>query len=127
MAFQLKRAIYESAPLWIKRGIGLLPFSWVAGKAYREFFSRNIWFDKASRQDLLSYQEKLLGAMLSFVVEQVPAYQKLTGIVKKMRPFEALEAFPLLDKNTVQAHQRDYLPRDFEKIPHYETSTGVEE
>lgn len=124
MAFDLKRNLYESVPLWMKQIVGLIPFRWIAGKSYREVFDRGMWFDKASREDLFNYQEKQLGVMLQFVVEQVPAYQKLSLIVKQMRPFEAIKAFPLLDKDMVQAHQRDYLPRDFERIPHYETSTG---
>lgn len=59
-----------------------------------------------------------------FAVDQVPAYQQLRSVVERHTPFEALKAFPLLDKDTVQANQQDYLPRDFAKIPHYETTTG---
>jgi len=124
MAFTLKRKIYESVPLWMKQSTGLIPFPWIAGKAYREVFVRGIWFDKASREDLLKYQETQLASMLPFLVEQVPAYQHLKRIVEQMRPFEALKNFPLLDKETIQANLDKYLPVDFNKSSHYETTTG---
>jgi len=124
MAFDLKRSLYEALPVSVKRSVCLVPFPWLAGKAYRDTYRRGNWFDRASREELRRYQERKLGDILLFAVEQVPAYQNLRPIVERHTPFEALKAFPLLDKDAVQAHQRDYLPRDFEKIPHYETSTG---
>lgn len=124
MAFELKRALYETLPVPIKRSVCILPFSWLAGKAYRVTFGRGQWFDRASHEEVRRYQEQELGKVLRFAVQQVPAYGSLRSIVERLAPFEALNAFPLLDKDTVQANQKDYLPRDFEKIPHYETSTG---
>ena len=70
------------------------------------------------------YQERELGRVLRFAVDQVPAYRHLRPVVERHKPYEAIRAFPLLDKDTVQARQADYLPRDFQKIPHYETTTG---
>jgi len=61
MAFSMKRNIYESLPLAIKQGLCLIPFSWWAGKAYRETFARGPWFDRASWEELLHYQERQLG------------------------------------------------------------------
>lgn len=124
MAFDLKRKIYESLPLPIKRSVCLIPFSCLAGKAYRSTYRRGDWFDRVSRMELRQYQERVLGEVLRFAVEQVPVYRRLRPVVERHKPFEALKAFPLLDKDTIQAHQQDYLPRDFENIPHYETSTG---
>lgn len=124
MAFSLKRRLYESLPLSVKRVLCLVPFSWWAGKAYREVYQRGPWFDRASREELLSYQEQQLGEILQFAVDQVPAYQYLRSVVKRHRPFGALKEFPLLDKDKLQSDVTDYLPRDFEKIPHYEATTG---
>jgi phenylacetate-CoA ligase len=124
MGFQIKRHFYESLPIPIKQSVCLIPFSWWAGKAYRDTFSRGLWFDKASQEELRRYQEQRLREVLRFVVDQVPAYRRLGPVVERHTPFEALKAFPLLDKDTVQANQRSYLPRDFNKIPHYETTTG---
>ena len=112
MAFELKRSLYESLPVPVKRSICLIPFSWLAGKAYRDTYRRGDWFDRASRKDLRQYQERELGDVLLFAVDQVPAYRRLRPIVERHMPFEALKEFPLLDKDTVQANQRDYLPRD---------------
>lgn len=124
MAFELKRTIYEALPVALKRSVCSIPFSWLAGKDYRAAYQRGNWFDKANKKELQLYQERELGSILLFAVDQVPAYQHLRSDVERHSPFEALKAFPLLDKDTVQAHQQDYLPRDFAKIPHYETTTG---
>jgi len=61
MAYPIKRRLYEFLPVCIKRSICLIPFPRLAGKAYRTVYDRGYWFDKASRQELLSYQEKKLG------------------------------------------------------------------
>ena len=124
MTFSLKRTIYESLPSSIKRSVRLVPFSVLAGKSYRKTLSRGIWIDRLKKEELLQYQEVELKKILEFAVDQVPAYKTFRSIVRRLKPFEALKAFPLLDKDTVQAKQQDYLPRDFIKIPHYETSTG---
>ncbi|MEI7831927.1 MAG: hypothetical protein WCJ56_01845 [bacterium] len=78
----------------------------------------------ASRQELLAFQTLLLRETLEFATEQVPAYQRFKGIVARLSPTEALQGFPLLDKDTLQADLNSYLPRDFAKIPHYECTTG---
>ncbi len=108
----------------IKRGVRLIPFSWWAGRLYRETLSQGLWFDQASRKDLRHYQEQKLGEILRFAVEQVPAYRSFQTIVERHRPFDALKEFPLLDKDTLQKNFQEYLPCEFEKIPHYEISTG---
>lgn len=80
--------------------------------------------DRAARPVLLAYQEEALGKILSFACDQIPAFSHLKPVVEKFRPFEALREFPLLDKETLQRDLPRYLPRDFERIPHYECSTG---
>jgi phenylacetate-CoA ligase len=124
MAFQFKKRVYESLPISVKRMVGLIPFSWWAGSVYRTVYRRGLWFDRANRHDLREYQEQKLGEVLRFVVDQVPAYQSLRAVVDRRRPFEALKAFPFLDKDAVQADCRKYLPSDFDRIPHYEATTG---
>ena len=124
MFFQVKRKIYESLPVSIKRSVCLIPFPWLAGKTYRSIYQQRSWFDRRSREELQRYQERQLGEVLRFAVDQVPAYRNLRTTVERLPPFEALRAFPLLDKDTVQANQHDFLPRDFDRMPHYETTTG---
>ncbi len=124
MSFTSKRRFYESLPLPLQRAVRLVPFSWIAGKPYRETMARRTFFETASREEIHAYQERALGKMLSFAADQVPAYRPLRGAVGRLRPFDALNEFPLLDKDTLQSRMKEYLPRDFEKIPHYETSTG---
>lgn len=124
MGYIKKRYIYEHLPIGFKRIICWIPFSLLAGKDYRETYRRGEWVDRASSEDLQQYQEQRLGEMLRFAVEKVPAYRGFRSVVDRHKPFEALKAFPLLDKDMVQAHQEQYLARDFSLMPHYETSTG---
>ena len=124
MSFNIKRKLYESLPLPIKRSACIIPFPWWAGRAYRLIYRRGAWFDRAKPEELWRYQEQELAKVLRFATDQVPAYQSLRPIVERHKPSEALKGFPLLDKDTVQANQGSFLPRDIEKIPHYETTTG---
>lgn len=124
MGFEIKRRMYESMPLVLKRCVGLVPFSRVAGRAYRDALTRGTLFGRAGRAQILAYQEQALGQMLRFATDQVPAYRSLRGCVERLPPFDALREFPLLDKEALQEHLESYLPRDFERIPHYEISTG---
>ena len=124
MGFTFKRKLYEYLPVPIEKGVCLIPFSWWAGNAYRKIIQNGSWFDRANREELLEYQKRKLEAVLRNAVDQVPAYRHLSGIVKRHEPFEALKAFPLLDKDTLQQNLQDYLPRNFDKIPHYEATTG---
>ena len=80
MAFEKKRKIYESLPLVVKRMACLVPFGAIAGKAYRDVMARGHWFDAASREDILAYQEKQLGEVLRFATDQIPAYRGLIRI-----------------------------------------------
>ena len=42
----------------------------------------------------------------------------------RLRPFEALKAFPFVDKKAIQEDFDRYLPRDLARIPHWECTTG---
>lgn len=124
MPFKLKRRIYESLPAGAKSLVGLIPFSWMAGRPYRRTMARAPLFERASRGEIRAYQEKTLGAMLDFATARVPAYARHRSAVERLSPFEALRDFPLLERDSVQHNMRDYLPRDLEYIPHYEITTG---
>ena len=124
MAFIRKRRLYESLPLWIQNTVHAVPFGWLAGRDYRRALARGPRFDRADREEILAYQERALGELLSFAVDQVPAYRGLCGIVERLPPREALKAFPLLVKEDLQDRLQDHLPRSFQQIPHYEITTG---
>lgn len=124
MAFQLKRRVYENLPASIKRSVQLLPFAWLAGRSYRTVVRRGKWFDHASREEIVRFQERKLRDILDYATRQVPAYKQMRSTVERHAPFDALKSFPLLDKDTVQANPEDYLPREFDKLRHYEASTG---
>jgi phenylacetate-CoA ligase len=122
--FSLKRQIYERTPSWVARTICMLPFPALAGRAYRTTVARGEAIDRASRAELRSWQEESLGAMLRFAAAEVPAYQHLQGVVSRLSAFEALKAFPLIDKDVIQADVERFLPRCFRRIAHYAITTG---
>ena len=124
MKFTDKRKIYDKMPLWLKQKICNIPFSLLAGQKYRNTYNRGTWFDKASRQDIRVFQEEKLHEILSFAVEEVPAYHGYKSLVSRFKPFEALKGFPLLDKETIQNDPSHFLPKSIKKIRHYETTTG---
>jgi len=124
MAFILKRRLYEALPLWLQSLVRAVPLSWLAGSAYRSTLRRGPFFDRATREAILRYQEDALGRMLRFAVEQVPAYATLRSVVDRHTAFEALKGFPPIDKDAVQKELDRHLPRSFESMPHYEASTG---
>ncbi len=124
MGFAKSRQFYEALPLAVKRTVRLVPFGWIAGRAYRKVLARDSHFDRMERADIEAYQEQALGEMLRFATDQVPAYRPFRGAVKKFRPSDALKEFPLLVKDDLQEHFGDYLPHDIDQIPHYEISTG---
>jgi len=124
VSYAAKRNLYEGLPGVLKKPFGWVPFKFLAGKEYRRTVQRGAEIDRASRADILAYQEKALGRMLTFACDQVPAYQPLRATVDRLRPFEALKAFPFQDKQTLQSDFERFLPRNFDKIPHYECTTG---
>lgn len=124
MQFPKKRRLYESLPDGVKRLVGWIPFRLLAGRAYRRVLSQGAEIDKADRGALAAYQESALRQMLRFACDQVPAYFAYRGLVDRLPAREALNAFPFLDKAQLQDDLPRYLPRDFEKIPHYACTTG---
>jgi phenylacetate-CoA ligase len=122
--YKQKRRLYEILPGPLRRTFGWIPFPVLAGRDYRETAARDSFIDHAAREEIMAYQEKTLGRILEFACEQVPAYRKLRPVVDRHLPFEALKAFPLLDKEHIQKNFKDYLPKDIRKIRHYECTTG---
>lgn len=124
LSYTLKRKIYETLPDPLRCVICTVGFPWIAGRAYRAMMKQIDSLERASRQEIRSYQERALRTMLRFATDQVPAYRPHRSAVDKYSAFDALKDFPPLAKETVQERLRDYLPRDFHRIPHYECTTG---
>lgn len=124
MSFSERRRVYERLPGFLKEAVGWVPFSLTAGKHYRRTLRRGATIDRMSREEILCYQEHELGRILAFACEQVPAYQPLKSTVGRLRPFEALKAFPFVGKRQIQEGFERYLPHDVDRIPHWECTTG---
>ena len=102
MSYSVKKDLYEKMPLWMKKLCCKVPVSMIAGKKYREVYHLGDWFDQASREEILAYQERALGRLLRHATMEVPAYFFLRSVVEKFNPLEALSAFPFLEKEELQ-------------------------
>jgi len=122
--FAFRRKVYEGLPGWLKAPVRWVPFGVWAGKAYRATLARNTLFERADRSTIRTFQAAKLRRILEFAVDQVPAYQAMKGKVHRLEPFEALREFPLIEKDTIQREFSRYVPRDIDRIPHYECTTG---
>jgi phenylacetate-CoA ligase len=122
-SFIRKRQLYERMPTLLKQLTMLIPFSFWAGKAYRLVMKRAAAVEQWGREEIEQYQAQRLAEILTFACDQVPAYGRYQRYLK-LRPHEAINAFPLLSKAELMANLPDYLPRHFAQIPHYACSTG---
>ena len=124
MSYSLRRKLYEGLPDFLKTPVRWIPFSVWAGSSYRDTMANHALFEKADRGTIKAYQARELQRLLEFAVEQVPAYEHLKSAVGRLPPFEALKGFPLIDKETLQYEMPRYLPRNFDRMAHYECTTG---
>jgi phenylacetate-CoA ligase len=122
--FELKRRIYESAPAWLKAPVKLIPFGWLAGSSYRRTLSNAAWLDRAKTDEIAAYVEAEIGKTLAYATRHVPAYRPYQAFVQRLKPMEALKAFPLICKETVQDNFASYLSDEIDTIPFYKTTTG---
>jgi len=81
-----------------------MPYSWLAGREYRLVLRQCRQVDRLSRPEVLACQEKKLGELLDFAVEQVPFYRKYRSVVGRLTPRDALKELPLVTKEDVQQH-----------------------
>jgi len=124
MLYEKKRDLYDAAPNILKQAVLLVPFSFIAGKSYRMIMKRMSWFDMASRQQIKKYQESELRKMLTFAVENIPAYSCMRSAVSRYEPFDALKEFPLVTKEIIRSDIDKYTPKCISKIQHYKARTS---
>ncbi len=122
--FDLKRSVYESLPQSIRALVGIVPFAWLAGRPYRTTYEVGRDIDGLDRDETNALMNRRLGETLRFAVEHVPYYHKFRDIVDRMPPASALQAFPLIDKDTVLASFEQFLCRPEVRPANYATTTG---
>ncbi|MHC4700782.1 MAG: phenylacetate--CoA ligase family protein [Planctomycetota bacterium] len=115
---------YQRVPLPLRKAICWLPYGLLIGSSYRKTRRLCARLDAMSRRDVVGLQEERLGEVLEFAVQEVPFYESLRGIVRRLNPFDALREFPLLSKEDVQQNFDSLIPRSIRKIPHHEGTTG---
>ncbi len=102
--FGLQRQIYEQLPTCVRQLLCRVPYSWLAGREYRQVLRHCRQFDFLSREEVVAYQQKELGNLLRYVVDRVPFYGKYRAAVTRFKPFDALKEFPFMTKPDVQQH-----------------------
>ena len=122
--FELKRSLYENSPDFAKQLVGLVPFSLISGKAYRETMKADKQLDFASAEANRLHQAQLLKKILTYASDHVPFYRPFRDVVQKYAPHEALQEFPIIDKELVQERPDDFRSLQHETLPYYETTTG---
>ncbi len=120
--FGMRRRIYQRLPTRILELACCVPYSWLAGRDYRRVLRLCRQFDLLSREEILAYQQKELGDLLRFAVDEVPYYRKYGSAVTKFKPFDALKEFPLNTKPEVQQHLTELTARC--NIPHHQARTS---
>ena len=92
--------------LWRQRRLGGAFHRYVAEYAARDFLSAAEW---------QAYQGDRLAALLRHALQAVPAYRRLPiradalQLLEAGRPFEALQLFPLLDKEALRRAPHDFV------------------
>ncbi len=122
--FSLLKTSYQNAPLFVKKAVCRLPYRCLTGAEYRRALRLCARLDRMSREDILCYQRTQLHDLLHFVVEEVPFYRSLRGVVQRLEPFDALKAFPPLSKKEVQENSGSLVPNSLDRIPHHQGTTG---
>ena len=122
--FSSYRKLYEVTPTFLKHCVRVVPFKYIAGKEYRHTVSAIAKYRKSSSTDLLRKQEELLGRTLGYAVRNIPAYMHLAGVIKELRPFEAIHSFPIIDKEFVQNNFDSMTPCKLDAKDYYLSSTG---
>jgi phenylacetate-CoA ligase len=122
--FNFFKTLYTASPVFLKTPIKHVPYKWIAGQHYRHTLASCRMLDKLPRQDILNFQEKVLGDLLKFAVIEVPFYRAYRSAIEKYKPFDAIQEFPFLSKEIVQEQLENLNPVSIDAIPHHIGTTG---
>jgi phenylacetate-CoA ligase len=122
--FASRRRVYEALPTRLQEPLKWIPFSVLAGRAYRKTTKRQRSLERAPREVIQRIQEERLGQVLTRAVMTVPAYYHLRSLTQRLRPYEALKAFPLVTKHEIHKDPEKFLPADLSRIRHVSATTG---
>jgi phenylacetate-CoA ligase len=122
--FTIKKSIYNSLPIGIKRLASKVPYAFLIGGNYRNVSAVCTKLEYASHAEIRIYQKQVLFKILDFATREVEAYKKHRGVVERLSPFESIKDFPLLSKEILQSNIEKYIPDGIRKIAHHQAFTG---
>jgi len=122
--FDLKKKIYQASPGFVQRALGWVPYSLLAGRSYRKTAALAGRLEFAKPDVLDAFVETALADILRHAVENVPAYEHLRATVGRLSAFEALKAFPLIDKAAIRNDPVKYTARNVSSLASYAATTG---
>jgi len=117
------RALYDNAPVWVRRAVRFLPFGWRVGRVYRKTLRFLLESDRWPANALAAYQERQLGVLLERAIRRVPAYQRYHPLLGKPARHILKDIEPVT-KQDIQADPGRYLDPTLPPSALYETSTG---
>ncbi|MDO4585840.1 MAG: hypothetical protein Q4C95_00930 [Planctomycetia bacterium] len=122
--FSYLKTLYESSPSCVKDALYLLPFTWMAGREYRNTAKVLKQWDYASKEEIDAYQAAQLTKILTFATDHVPFYRSYKQYVEKYPASEAIKFFPLIMKDVIQNDFSSFVPDCIHSIPHRTSQTG---
>ncbi len=117
------RQIYESAPLWAKKMIRLVPFSYRLGGQYRKTLSFLEASDHWTREQYREYQRQQLGALLEFAIAHVPYYARYRRLLGN-EPLTILREIEPVTKAQMQSDVESFMAEPSVRGRSHTTQTG---
>jgi phenylacetate-CoA ligase len=117
------RALYDGAPVWVRRTARVVPFGWRVGPVYRSTLRFLLESDRWPAEALAAHQDERLGALLEGAIRRVPAYERYRPLLGRpvRHIFKDIEP---VSKQDIQADPGRYLDPTMPASALYETSTG---
>lgn len=96
--------------------------------AYRKYIKEFSRLERSSREEIVSWQNQKLRALMVHVYNHVPFYREFMKKEKitpdDIRSAEDLRVFPVLDKQIIKERFKEFVPDNLEQIKCYIASTG---
>lgn len=115
--------LYSKSPDILKRVVGLIPFGYRMGKAYRETLRFLQQSDKWSMAEIHSYQQATLGSMLEAAIKNVPYYSKY-GHLSGRSPWAILRDIEPISRKEVHDNLDRFLAQNVDRSRYHATYTG---
>lgn len=113
----------RASPDFMRKILYLIPLEYrLGGKHFINTYNFLKKTEHWTQQQLQAYQSSQLQRVLSHAVHHTKFYSNIT--LSSEDPYQNLQQFPLIDKNTIQANFNEFLADDIPKKDMYYVTTG---